>query len=260
MITLSKRANNIRKYIIEAGSKSASAHYGGSLSCADILAYVFSIMKNDNKESRDRFVLSKGHCALALYAALFEYGFITKEELLSFNSNGSAFPSHCVKNIEKGIELSSGSLGMGLSFAIGQAIALLKKGLKNKIYVMVGNGETNEGSFWEGVMFAGAKKINNLVLILDNNKMQLDGNSKDILDITKWKEKFEAFDWATKEIDGNNMEEITGAFNNDSELPLVIISNTTKGKGVSFMENVAKWHHNSLSEEEYDLAMKELGE
>lgn len=258
MFTLKQRANNIRKHILEAGNQSASAHYGGSLSCADILTYVFSIMKNNDNTNRDRFILSKGHCALALYATLFEYGFITKEELLSFNANNSLFPSHCVKNIEKGIELSSGSLGMGLSFAIGQAIALKRKNINNKIFVLTGNGEANEGEFWEAVMFAGHKNIDNLILILDNNNLQNDGRSKDVLNITKWKEKFEAFNWNTVEIDGNNMEEIVNAFENNKKYPLVIISNTIKGKGISFMENVPKWHHNSLTEEEYNQAMKEL--
>ena len=255
---LKNNAKKIRKAIIEAGYQSHSAHYGGSLSCADMMAYIFSIMKNIDQHNRDRFILSKGHCALALYGTLYVYGYITKEELHSFNSNNSPFPSHCIKNIEKGIELSSGSLGMGLSYAIGQAIALKKKSLDNKIFVLVGNGEANEGSFWEAVMFAGAKKVNNLILILDNNKMQLDGNSTDIMPITKWKEKFDAFEWNSIEIDGNDMSQIDKAFKQNLNYPLVIIANTIKGKGISFMENDPKWHHNSMTEEEYNQATLEL--
>ncbi len=257
--SLRNKAKKIRKAIIEAGFQ-ASSHYGGSLSSADILAYIFSVMKNNDINDRDRFILSKGHCALGLYATLYEYGFISKEELLSFDSNDGAFPTHCVKNIKKGIELSSGSLAMGLSFAIGQAIAFDKKHSNNKIYVLAGNGEANEGSFWEAVMFAGCKKINNLILILDDNKMQLDGRSENILPITQWRDKFEAFGWNVVEIDGNNMQEIINIFESNKKYPLAIISNTIKGKGVSFMENVDKWHHNKLSEVEYHRAIKELGE
>ncbi len=254
----SKKARNIRQNILEAGCKSTSAHYGGSLSCVDILTYIFSSIKSQTIMNRDRFILSKGHCALSLYATLCEFNYITKDELFSFNTNNGNFPSHCVKNIEKGIELSSGSLGMGLSYAIGQAIALTKKNLDNKIYVLVGNGETNEGSFWEAICFAGAKKIKNLILILDNNHLQNDGMSKNILPISKWREKFEAFEWQATEIDGHNFDEIVEAFNVKTEKPLVIIANTIKGKGVSFMENNPKWHHSSITEEQYLQAIKEL--
>lgn len=255
---LKKHAKNIRKSIVNVGFNSPTTHFGGALSCIDILAYIYSNFIQKNNTKKNRFILSKGHCAIALYATLYEFGFISKEDLLSFNSNGGEFPSHCVKKTEKGIELSSGSLGMGLSFAIGQAIALKRKNINNKIFVLTGNGEANEGEFWEAVMFAGHKNIDNLILILDNNNLQNDGRSKDVLDITKWKEKFEAFNWNTVEIDGNNMEEIVNAFENNKKYPLVIISNTIKGKGISFMENVPKWHHNSLTEEEYNQAMKEL--
>ena len=256
---LQAKARQIRKNIIEVGyHSSVSAHYGGSLSCVDMLAYIFSVMNKESDTNRDRFILSKGHCALGLYATLYEYGFINKEELFSFDANDGAFPTHCVKNVEKGIELSSGSLAMGLSFAIGQAIALKAKKINNKIYVLVGNGEANEGAFWEAVMFAGCNKINNLILILDDNKMQLDGDSKMVLPITQWKNKFKAFEWNAVEIDGNNMQEIVKAFNENEKYPLAIISNTIKGKGVSFMENVAQWHHNKLGENEYNLAIKEL--
>ncbi len=258
MIDLSLRAKNIRKNIIEAGFRSKSAHYGGSLSCVELLTYVFSVLKKENNEKRDRFILSKGHCALALYGALAEFNYLSKEELLTFNANGGDFPSHCVKNLDKNIELSSGSLGMGLGYAIGQAIALKNKGINNKIYVLSGNGETNEGSFWESVMFIGAKKLDNIVLILDNNKMQLDGFSKDILNLQNWKDKFVSFGFETIEINGHNFDEIIKAFSTKTDKPLVIIADTVKGKGISFMENKPKWHHSSITEEEYNQALKEL--
>ncbi len=252
------KAKNIRKNIIETGFKSKSAHFGGSLSCTDILTYVFSIFKKENMENRDRFILSKGHCALGLYGALAEFNYITQEELHTFNSNGGQFPSHCVKNIEKNIELSSGSLGLGLGYAIGQAIALRKKGLNNKIYVLSGNGEANEGSFWEGCMFIGAKKINNIILILDNNKMQCDGFSKDVLNVSNWVDKFSSFGFEAIEIDGHNFEEIKNAFSTKTDKPIAIIANTIKGKGILFMENNPDWHHGSLNEIEYNQALKEL--
>lgn len=254
---LKKRANNIRKNILNASRKGVTAHFGGSLSCVDILSYIYSSMIVNNTQ-RDRFIMSKGHCSLALYATLCEFGYITKEELLSFDDNGGNFPTHSIQNKEKGIELTSGSLGMGLSYAIGQAIALTPKKISNKIYVLVGNGETNEGSFWEAISFAGAKKINNLILVIDDNKMQLDGLSENILPISKWREKFEAFEWQAVEIDGHNFDEIIEAFNTKTEKPLVIIANTIKGKGISFMENNPKWHHSSITEEQYFQAVKEL--
>ncbi|MFR3313010.1 MAG: transketolase [Alphaproteobacteria bacterium] len=255
-----QRARNIRKNIILSSAGGITSHFGGSLSGVEVLTYIYSIMNIKNNEDRDRFILSKGHCALLLYSTLCEFGYITKDELRTFDQNGSYFSAHCVLNRKAGIELTSGSLGMGLSFALGQALALKRKNLDNKIYVLVGNGEANEGAFWEAVMFAGAKKINNIVLILDNNGMQLDGFSKDILPITSWFSKFVAFGWNSVEINGHDFNEIDKAFRMLSEKPLAIIANTIKGKGISFMENNPDWHHSSLSEEEYNQALKELEE
>lgn len=265
MESMKNRANNIRRNIIETAHNSGAAHLGGALSCVDALVYLYEKqMKSNTKNSldanRDRFVLSKGHCALALYATLCEFGFITREELNTFNADDGLYPAHCVQNLEKGIELSSGSLGMGLSFAIGQAIALKKKDIDNKVYVLAGNGEANEGSFWESVMFAGSKNINNVCLILDNNNMQLDGNSNNILPVENWTERFVAFGWEASKADGHDFASLENAFDIKSRSqPLFILLETIKGKGVSFMENNKDWHHRKMTEEEYACAIKELG-
>lgn len=256
-------AKNIRRNILDAGLACGvrGGHFGGSLSMADIMAVLFGkIMHYDVKNSadkeRDRFILSKGHCAQALYATLYEFGFITHEQLLSFNANGGDFPSHCVRKTEYGIELSSGSLGLGLSFAVGQALGLDGK---SNIYVMVGNGEINEGAFWEAAMFAGHKKVASICVIIDDNQMQLDGFSKDVMPVFDWGEKLKSFGWQTIDIDGHNFDEIENALKiKRNGKPLAIIAHTVKGKGVSFMEKNPEWHHNKLSQEQYDVACAEL--
>ncbi len=262
---LKERAKNIRKNILQAGSQSASAHFGGSLSCVDILAYLYGQKmsydcKNPDKPERDRFILSKGHCALALYATLCEFGFISEEELMSFNKNGGDFPSHCVQNRKKGIELSSGSLGMGLSFGIGQALALQEKGIKNIVYVLVGNGEANEGSVWESLMFAGHKKIDNICFVFDDNKAQNDGDSRAVMPVYDWAKKLEAFGCKSVEVDGHNFQELEKAFYTEHHnMPLAVVAHTIKGKGVSFMEeNAATWHHSGLTQEQYTDALAEI--
>ena len=263
-IKLETIAKNIRKSIIEIGHACSAkgGHFGGSLSMADLMTVLYgSVMKFGNqntKQERDRFILSKGHCAQALYATLHEFGFIDRIQLLSFNANDGDFPSHCVKKEDFGIELSSGSLGIGLSFAIGQAIELKNKA---QLYVMVGNGEINEGAFWEAVMFASHKCIDNLCLVIDDNQMQLDGPSVDIMPVTNWSEKLKAFNWTAVETDGHDLGKIENAFRTERQgKPLAIIAHTTKGKGVSFMENNPDWHHNKISDEQFKQALVELGE
>ena len=260
---LQKTAKKIRRNIIDAGHACGvrGGHFGGSLSIADIMAVLYGkIMhydkNNPTEENRDRFILSKGHCAQALYATLCEFGFITREQLLSFNANGEDFPSHCVRKTELGIELSSGSLGLGLSFAIGQALGLNSK---VNLYVMVGNGEMNEGSFWEAAMFAGHKKISSVCAIIDDNQMQLDGHSDNIMPVSDWGEKLKAFGWTVAEIDGHDLNAIENAFKTARNgKPLAIVAHTVKGKGVSFMEGNPEWHHNKLTDEQYALACEEL--
>lgn len=260
---LRNRAKNIRKNILDAGFACGvkGGHFGGSLSIADIMAVLYGkIMRydinNPSDENRDRFILSKGHCAQALYATLCEFGFITREQLLSFNANGGDFPSHCVRKPALGIELSSGSLGLGLSFAIGQALG---SNGKIDLYVMVGNGEMNEGSFWEAAMFAGHKKISSVCAIIDDNQMQLDGHSGDIMPVSDWGNKLKAFGWTVAEIDGHDLDAIENAFKTERNgKPLAIVAHTVKGKGVSFMEGNPEWHHNKLTDEQYVLACEEL--
>lgn len=261
-MTLEDHARNIRTHIIKAGYAGAYAHFGGSLSAVDIMAVLFGTVMNfhpgnKNQKDRDRFILSKGHCALALYAALFEFGFIHEEQLLSFNRNGGDFPTHCVKNSDLGIELSSGSLGLGLSFGIGQALALKDM---SRVFVLAGNGETNEGSFWEAIMLAGSMKLKNICLIVDNNSMQNDGHSDTILSPKYLDGSFRSFGWEEAHIDGHSVSELKETLmRHPAEKPLVIVAHTVKGKGISFMENHPDWHHNRLSEELYQQAMQECG-
>ncbi len=259
---LLQHAQNIRRNILEAGHKAGAMHFGGSLSVADLMAYIYGEAmrydaKNPTWEGRDRFVLSKGHCGLALYATLAEFGLITHEQLMSIDDDGGYFPSHCVQNVQYGIELSSGSLGLGLSFAAGQALALNDG---QRLFVVVGNGEINEGSFWEAAMFAGHKGLANLCVVVDDNGMQLDGLSDDVMPVKNWGEKLRTFDWMVAEADGHNFGSLRSAFKTDrAGYPLAVIAHTVKGQGVSFMERAVEWHHNKMSEDQFKRAMSENG-
>lgn len=261
---LKTKATNIRKNIITTGNIKGMAHYGGSLSCVDVLTVLYGHqmkydLKNPQAQNRDRFILSKGHCALALYSTLCEFGFLTEDELKTFNQNEGDFPTHAVRNLEKGIEASSGSLGLGLSFAIGLALAAKRKKQNHKIYVLVGNGELNEGSLWESIMFAGHNTLDNLIIIVDSNCMQNDGSSENIICLGNCAEKIKAFGWNTVDVDGHNIDEIIKAFNSNKEAkPLAVVAHTVKGKGVSFMENTAEWHHSKMTTEQFEQAMSEL--
>lgn len=265
MKNIVESARKIRENIIKTGHQKGMAHFGGSLSCADVLAVLYGTqmkydLNNIEKEDRDRFIISKGHCALALYSTLCEFGFITEDELKTFNQNDGDFPTHAVRNLQKGIEVSSGSLGMGLSFGIGLALAAKRKKLHNKIYVLIGNGELNEGSVWESLMFAGHNDLDNLVIIVDNNDKQNDGSSENIISLDNCSERIKAFGWNTIDVNGHNIEELTKAFDsNKDKKPMAIIAHTTKGKGVSFMEDVDFWHHSKMTEEQYQQALAELG-
>lgn len=269
---LIEHARDIRRNILEAGYKAGAMHFGGSLSMVDAMAYLYGeAMRYDvgNPEwpERDRFIQSKGHCGLALYGTLCEYGFITREQLMSIDDNGGDFPSHAVRNVKYGIEVSSGSLGLGTSFAIGQALAL-SSGLRvpgsevrvPQIYVLVGNGEINEGCFWEAAMFAGAKKVENLCVTVDDNRMQLDGPSANVMPVDNWGERLAAFGWTVAEADGHDFDSLRSAYNTQRNgKPLAVVAHTVKGKGVSFMENAAEWHHNKLTEDQYRQALAEVG-
>ena len=261
-MTLDEHARNIRRNIVKAGHKAGAMHFGGSFSIADILACLYGeVMRydagNPTWDKRDRFILSKGHCGLALYAALCEFGFMTHEQLMSVDDNGGDFPSHAVRNVKCGIEVSSGSLGLGTSFAIGQALALKDVA---RVFVLVGNGEINEGSFWEAAMFAGAHGVGNLCLTVDDNAMQLDGFSADVMPVSDWGVKLQAFGWMVAEADGHDFDSLRSAYATPHEgRPLAVVAHTVKGKGVSFMEGAPEWHHNKMTEEQYRTACAENG-
>ena len=257
---------NLRKTILDtayyAGSK--SAHIGGALSASEIVAILFGkIMsinpKNPEDEKRDRFILSKGHACLAYYAALSEIGLISKEELKTFEENGSDLLGHPIKNNKLGIEYSTGSLGMGLSIGIGLAIASQKKNLNFKTYVLMGDGECNEGSIWEAAMAAPNLKVKNLITIIDRNQFQQTGSSKDIMNLDSLSDKWRAFGWTVSEIDGHSIVDLINYFDKiDYNKPNLLIANTLKGKGFSFSENNNAWHHGVLSKKIYEEALKEL--
>lgn len=258
-------ALRMRKNIIElayrAGSK--GAHLSPSLSLVEILAVLFTQIlrfdpQNPEWPSRDRFLLSKGHGALGCYAAMYEAKIITHEDLFSFETEGGYFPGQPSKHLSKGIEYSGGSLGMGLSYGVGIALSAKLNGAGFQTYVLMGDGELNEGSVWESVMFAKHRKLSNLTAIIDRNNMQSDGCCENIIsyDIESvWR----GFGWEVICCDGHSPESIAQAFSrNETDNPKVIIAKTVKGKGISFMEHAPEWHHNRLTEEQYVSAMKEL--
>tara|TARA_Y100000741_G_scaffold181473_1_gene137942 strand:+ start:272 stop:1132 length:861 start_codon:yes stop_codon:yes gene_type:complete len=258
---------NVRKNILDMAlsAGSSSAHLGGALSIADIISVLFGFKIKYNKSDsldpiRDRFILSKGHACLAYYAALSEVGYISKEELNTFEKNNSNLLGHPVINKKLGIEFSNGSLGMGLSLGIGVALSSLKKKNPFKVFVVVGDGECNEGSMWEAAMAAPNFKLNNLHVIIDRNNFQQTGSNKEIMDLGNLKNKWEAFGWDAVELDGNNHKELLNYFSHSDEInkPKAIIANTIKGKGFSFFENDNNWHHAVLTKTLYDQAINEL--
>jgi len=243
----------------------SSSHFGGALSIVEIVSILFSeVMKikkdNPNWEDRDRFILSKGHACLAYYAALCEVGYISKDELKTFEKDDSNLLGHPVINKNLGIEFSNGSLGMGLSIGIGIAISLKKKKKSNNVYVVIGDGECNEGSVWEAAMAAPNFKLGNLYAIIDKNNFQQTGKNKEIMDTSDLIKKWSSFGWDTVELDGHNLENLYDYFKapKSPEKPKAIIANTLKGKGFSFSENNNDWHHAVLSKAMYEKAMKEI--
>tara|TARA_Y200000002_G_C22641817_1_gene647361 strand:+ start:352 stop:1179 length:828 start_codon:yes stop_codon:yes gene_type:complete len=266
---LKQFSTKIRKNILlaafSAGAK--SAHIGGALSISDIIAVLYGkVMKfNSNNpldENRDRLILSKGHACLALYSALAEKKFFPKSELENFEKSGSFLLGHPVMNKEKGIEFSTGSLGMGVSLGIGVALAAKRKNKNFHTYIIVGDGECNEGSIWESALYAAHAKLDNLTVIIDKNNLQQTGKNQDILNLDNLIDKFKSFNWHTIEIDGHNIESInnTLTINTTNNKPKAIIANTVKGKGVSLFENNNEWHHSILVKNNYEIALKELDE
>ena len=260
-------SKNIRKKILtmamEAGS--SSAHIGGALSIADILSTLFfnvmSLDKNDPlKNNRDRFILSKGHACLAYYASLSELGYISDEELKTFEKNETNLPGHPVINKKLGIEFSTGSLGMGLSLGIGVALSAIKKRIHYDVYVVLGDGECNEGSIWEAAMAAPNLKVNNLTVIIDRNNFQQTGTNLEIMDLKNLSDKWKSFGWYSTEINGHDIDSLIKTFFRLKKInqPKIIIANTIKGKGFSKFENDNKWHHSILTKSYYEEAIKEI--
>ncbi len=259
-------ANEIRISIIEEVYNAQSGHPGGSLSCSDILAVLyFNQMNIDPKKpdakERDRFVLSKGHCSPALYATLAEKGYFSKDLLKDFRKLESNLQGHPDINKVPGVDMTTGSLGQGLSASVGMAISSKMDSAGCRVYCLVGDGEIEEGQIWEAAMSACKNKLDNLCVILDHNGLQIDGKVEDVGGLTDIKEKFTSFGFNVIEVDGHNIEGLIHAFNSAKEkkgMPSVIIANTIKGKGVSFMENDASWHGKAPNEEQYKQAISEL--
>lgn len=263
---LKMKAKEIRKDIIEEVYNANSGHPGGSLSISDIMAVLyFNELRIDEKnprwEERDRLVLSKGHCSPALYAALAERGFFDKEDLKSFRKIESNLQGHPDLNKVPGVDMTSGSLGQGLSIANGMAIAGKMDNKNYRVYAILGDGEIEEGQIWEAAMTANKYKLDNLCVIVDNNNLQIDGTIEEVMSSYPIDEKFKSFGFNVLTIDGNNIEEILNGFEiakQTKNKPTCIIAKTIKGKGVSFMENKAEWHGKAPNEEEYIQAMKDL--
>ena len=264
---IKKFSLEIRKNILEMAlsAGASSAHFGGALSIAEIVSTLFAHQmkidkKNVNWEKRDRFILSKGHACLAYYAALCEIGYISKEELKTFEKNDSNLLGHPVKNTKLGIDFSNGSLGMGLSLGIGVALSSKKKKLNFNVYVILGDGECNEGSVWEAAMAAPNFKLDNLYVIIDKNNFQQTGSNKEIMSVENLKDKWSSFGWHAIELDGHNIEDLFEFFKNSQKIkkPKAIIANTVKGKGFSFSENNNQWHHSVLTKSLYEKAIKEI--
>lgn len=259
-------AVKIRKGIIEGTFNAKSGHPGGSLSIAEILAYLYRSEMNIDPENpdmadRDRFVLSKGHAAPALYAALANRGFFPVDDLKTLRKSDSYLQGHPNMNHIPGVDMSTGSLGQGVSAAAGMALASKFDGDTFRVYSILGDGEIEEGQVWEAAMFAAAKKLDNLCIVVDNNNLQIDGTIEEVNSPYPIPEKFESFGWNVIEIDGNDIEQVESAFAAAKAFkgkPTAIVAKTVKGKGVSYMENQVGWHGSAPNAEQYEIAMKEL--
>ncbi len=257
-----------RRRVLELGllAGKSGSHQGSGMSIVDILSVLYGGVLNVSKENlsspeRDRFILSKGHAAVALYAVLEQRGFLTKEETGTFERNGSAYYAHAHRNLSSGIEFSGGSLSLGLSFGVGVALSCKKAGMNNRIVVLVGDGECDEGLVWESAMAAANFSLANLTVIVDCNGMQSDGVKSEIMNHYSVADKFRAFGFETTEIDGHQHEAIEHALRRRHESRAVaIVANTKKGKGISFMEGNPDWHHAVLTQTLFDTAMAELEE
>ena len=265
-LELMKTANEIRKGIVTALHSAKAGHPGGSLSATEIFTYLyFEEMnvdpKDPKKEDRDRFVLSKGHTAPGLYSTLAQKGFFPKEDLVTLRHTGSYLQGHPDMKHIPGVDMSSGSLGQGISAAVGMAIAGKLDNADYRVYTLLGDGEIQEGQVWEASMLAAHRKLDNLVVIVDNNNLQIDGEITEVNSPYPIDKKFEAFNFHVINIDGNDFDQIDAAFKEAKTVkgqPTAIIAKTVKGKGVSFMENQVGWHGKAPNDEEYKIAMEEL--
>ena len=266
-LQLAKIANEVRKNVVTALHSAKSGHPGGSLSAADMLTFLyFEEMngldpKNPNKLDRDRFVLSKGHAAPGLYGVLAEKGFIPKEDLTTLRKIDSYLQGHPDMKHTPGVDMSAGSLGQGISAAVGMALAGKMDNSDYRVYAMLGDGEIEEGQVWEAAMFAGHRKLDNMVFIADNNNLQIDGTVEDVCSPYPIDEKFKAFNFHVVTINGHDFDQIRRALNEAKEtkgMPTAIVMNTVKGKGVSFMENKVNWHGAAPNDEQYKVAMEDL--
>ncbi|MBR3769330.1 MAG: transketolase [Lachnospiraceae bacterium] len=265
-LELQKKANEIRKGIVTAVHSAKSGHPGGSLSAADIFTYLYFEElnvdpANPRMADRDRFVLSKGHTAPGLYAALAERGFFPKEDLVTLRHVGSYLQGHPDMKQIPGVDMSSGSLGQGISAAVGMAAAGKLDKKDYRVYTLLGDGEIQEGQVWEAAMWAGFKNLDNLVVIVDNNNLQIDGPIDQVCSPYPIDKKFEAFNFHVINIDGNDFDQIRAAFaeaRTVKGMPTAIIAKTIKGKGVSFMENNVDWHGKGPNDAEYAIAMEDL--
>ena len=259
-------ACRVRQGIIEGTFRAKSGHPGGSLSAADVITYLyFSRMRVDpsdpDRADRDRFVLSKGHAAPALYSVLAQRGFFPVEELKTLRHIGSRLQGHPNMNLTPGVDMSTGSLGQGVSAAAGMALGAKKQGKDLRVFTLLGDGEIEEGQVWEAMMFAHHYGLDNLCVIVDNNDLQIDGRIADVIDPYPIPDKFKAFGLNVVEIDGHDFDQIEDAFNKaraTKGVPTAIIMKTLKGKGVSFMEDQAGWHGKAPNDEQYEQAMGEL--
>ena len=264
---LQLKANEVRKGIVTAVHAAKAGHPGGSLSAADIFTYLYFEElnidpKDPKKPDRDRFVLSKGHTAPGLYATLAHKGYFPVEDLVTLRHIGSHLQGHPCMQHTPGLDMSSGSLGQGISAAVGMALSAKLRNKSYRVYTLLGDGEIQEGQVWEAAMFAGARKLDNLVVIVDNNGLQIDGKIEDVCSPYPIDKKFEAFNFHVINVaDGNDFDQLDAAFKEAREvkgMPVAIVMKTVKGKGVSFMENQASWHGTAPNDEQYAVAMEDL--
>lgn len=267
ILDFKRTANEVRKSIVASVHSAGSGHPGGSLSAADVITYLYfaemNVDPNDpEKEDRDRFVLSKGHCAPAWYAVLAQKGYFPKEDLLTLRHLGSYLQGHPDMKHIPGVDMSSGSLGQGISAALGMALSARLSGRDYRVYTLLGDGEIQEGQVWEAAMFAGARKLDNLAVIVDNNGLQIDGTVEEVCSPYPIGAKFAAFNFHVIEVsDGNDFRQLKAAFDEAKTVkgkPSAIVLRTVKGKGVSFMENQVGWHGTAPNDEQYEAAMAEL--